>query len=210
MYIEAAPKRVFACAVEWPGWCRAGRTEELALDALGAYAARYAPIARRAGLAPPAPLGFTVVRRVPGTPTTEFGAPDVKLPDDGRRIAAAELDRLLALMKAAWDALDETAANAPAILRRGPRGGGRDRDAMLEHLLGAEQAYARKIGIRPARPRADDAAGIRSLREAIVAGCRDPAAGGTTAAWPVRYFIRRLTWHALDHVWEMEDRSAAV
>jgi len=25
--------------------------------------------------------------------------------------------------------------------------------------------------------------------------------------WPARYAIRRSAWHALDHAWEIEDRS---
>ena len=36
---EARPKKVFATAMDWPGWCRAGKTEELALEALAATAA---------------------------------------------------------------------------------------------------------------------------------------------------------------------------
>ena len=36
--IEATPKRTFAFAVDWPGWCRAGKDEALALEALVAYA----------------------------------------------------------------------------------------------------------------------------------------------------------------------------
>jgi hypothetical protein len=28
------------------------------------------------------------------------------------------------------------------------------------------------------------------------------------SASPVRYTIRRLAWHILDHAWEMEDRSS--
>ena len=24
--------------------------------------------------------------------------------------------------------------------------------------------------------------------------------------WPVRFFIRRVIWHTLDHLWEIEDR----
>ncbi len=24
--------------------------------------------------------------------------------------------------------------------------------------------------------------------------------------WPVRFFIRRVVWHTLDHQWEMDDR----
>lgn len=210
VYIEAAPTRAFAYALEWPGWCRAGKTEELALDALAAYAERYAAIAHRADLALPETIRFTVVQRLPGNRTTEFGAPDAVLPDDDGPVPAAELDRLLALMWAGWGALDAAAARAPAVLRKGPRGGGRDRDKMLVHVLAAEQAYARKIGVKHTQPAPEDTAGIRSLREAIVMGCREAATGAATTPWPVRYFIRRLTWHALDHLWEMEDRSSAV
>jgi hypothetical protein len=25
--------------------------------------------------------------------------------------------------------------------------------------------------------------------------------------WSPRYFVRRSAWHALDHAWEIEDRS---
>jgi hypothetical protein len=36
--IEAGSKRTFASAVAWPGWCRAGRDETAALEALRATA----------------------------------------------------------------------------------------------------------------------------------------------------------------------------
>jgi hypothetical protein len=26
--------------------------------------------------------------------------------------------------------------------------------------------------------------------------------------WPQRYAARRIAWHALDHAWEIQDRSA--
>ena len=32
--VEATPKKAFASAVDWPGWSRSGKTEELALTAL--------------------------------------------------------------------------------------------------------------------------------------------------------------------------------
>jgi hypothetical protein len=25
--------------------------------------------------------------------------------------------------------------------------------------------------------------------------------------WPAHYFVRRVAWHVLDHVWEIEDRA---
>jgi hypothetical protein len=42
---EVTPKRTFASGLHWPGWCRAGRDEGAALEALAGYAERYAPVA---------------------------------------------------------------------------------------------------------------------------------------------------------------------
>ena len=38
VYLELGRKRVFACALDWPGWCRSGSSPEAALDALAGYA----------------------------------------------------------------------------------------------------------------------------------------------------------------------------
>jgi hypothetical protein len=99
-------------------------------------------------------------------------------------------------------------AKAPADLRKGPRGGGRDRDEVYEHVLGAESAYATKIGIRLAQPRRDDRTAITAFRTSFLEGLR--AVAGRPVAekqWPFRYAVRRVTWHVLDHAWEIEDRS---
>ena len=55
VYVEAGDKKVFACSIDFPGWCRSAKTEELALEALAAYAPRYAEVAERARAAFPAP-----------------------------------------------------------------------------------------------------------------------------------------------------------
>lgn len=209
---ETGVKRVFATAMDWPGWCRSARTEADALAAVVAYAPRYAAVAARAGVAFPRDFDLTVTERVPGTATTDFGAPDARLDGDRRPLRTADLDRALALMQAAWAVLDDIASRAPAVLRKGPRGGGRDREKMLDHVLGAESAYARKLGVRLEQPVVGDIAAIHAFREAMVAACRERAGrretgDELTSRWPVRYFIRRLTWHALDHAWEMQDRS---
>ena len=101
------------------------------------------------------------------------------------------------------------AAEAPAELRKGPRGGGRDRDKIREHLLGTEPAYARKIGVKVRTPAIDDRAAIDAMRDEILAAVAAPSNGKPhdPKGWPVRYAVRRLAWHALDHAWEMEDRS---
>jgi len=210
--IETGAKRVFAFAVEWPGWCRAARSEDLALDALAAYAPRYAPVAALAGVAFPPGFELAVAERVPGTATTDFGAPDARVPGDSAALSVTEAARLIALMHAGWETLDGIAAHAPAQLRKGPRGCGRDRDTMLEHVLGAEQAYARKLGVPLTTPDPHDVAAVRAFRATIASALQERAALPPSHAelrsqWPVRYFVRRLTWHALDHAWEMEDRS---
>jgi hypothetical protein len=105
------------------------------------------------------------------------------------------------------------AAAAPAELRKGPRGGGRDRDKMFAHVLDAEfEAYARKIGLRIHTPAIDDRAGIDAGRQAILDVLRRPFDGNPPEAknWLPRYTARRIAWHALDHAWEMEDRSATA
>jgi hypothetical protein len=117
---------------------------------------------------------------------------------------AKEIDRLCALLEACWTELDRVVAKAPESLRKGPRGGGRDRDKMFEHVLGAEDAYAHRLGLKVHPPDFRDVAAIRSFRKAILDGLHDPS---KEARWPVPYVIRRTAWHALDHAWEIEDRS---
>jgi hypothetical protein len=102
---------------------------------------------------------------------------------------------------------DRVVEKAPQSLRKGPRGGGRDRDAIVEHVLGAEIAYARKLGLRLKQPPAADADAVRGHRNAIVAGIRAGTRGVTEGGWPARYMARRMAWHVLDHAWEIEDRS---
>lgn len=209
--IEAGSKRTFAWAVEWPGWCRSGRTEEAALEALAAYAQRYAPVAERADVGFPAAVAerFDVVTRAKGDATTDFGAPGAVADSDTERLTAAAAKRQAAIVAAAWSVLDEVAEGAPGELRKGPRGGGRDRDKMLGHVLEAEAAYARKIGVRHKAPALDDRAAISDLREEILGVLRQASDGAPPVpkGWPIRYAARRIAWHALDHAWEMQDRS---
>jgi hypothetical protein len=211
VYLEIGKKRVFACALDWPGWCRSGRDEERALEALRGHLPRYAPVAVRAGLPQPDGAGeLQVVERLTGTGGhTDFGVPGEIASGDVLPIDAAEAGRLVALVEAAWATFDDAAAVAPAELRKGPRGGGRDRDRMVEHVLGAEAMYARKLGVRLPQPAAGDAAAIRALRTAIAAALSQPSDGFPSGAkgWPARYAARRIAWHVLDHTWEMEDRS---
>jgi len=211
VFLEVGKKRVFACALDWPGWCRAGKDEDLALEALAAYAPRYAVVPERAGIAYPARVAenLEVVERLPGSATTDFGAPGEVAGADARRATRAQAERLSALVVTSWAAFDEVRAGAPATLRKGPRGGGRDRDKMVDHVLGAEAAYARKLGVKHRQPAIDDQAAIAALRDDTVAVLLAPSDGSPPLpkGWPSRYAARRIAWHVLDHAWEIEDRS---
>lgn len=207
--LETSPKKAFAEALEWPGWARAGKTDEAAIEALLAYAPRYAPVADVAGLALPTWFDVDVVERLDGSSGTEFGVPSHPTKADARPVDAAEARRLASIVEAAWTTFDSVVAGAPAELRRGPRGGGRDRDKMAGHVIGADWYYAREIGIKVKEPALADRPAIDSLRVAVLDVLRQPSDGRPLAGrkWPTRYAARRIAWHALDHAWEMEDRS---
>jgi hypothetical protein len=211
--VEVAQKRSFASALDWPGWCRSGRTPEDALEALAAYAGRYAAVVAVAGLRLPAVTGvesLVVIEEVEGNATTDFGAPSVAAAVEVRPATAKDANRAATLLSAAWTVSDEVVASAPAHLRKGPRGGGRDRDAIYQHVVGAEQAYAGKVGVRVRQPSRDDTAAIAAMREALLAVIRADRTGkpAREGGWAPRYCARRLAWHALDHAWEIQDRSS--
>jgi hypothetical protein len=205
--LESTPKKTFATAVDWPGWSRSGKSAALALEALAAYAARYRPIAAAAGEALATDLAFEVVETATGGAGTEFGVPSRVTDADRRPTSLDEADRLARLVRAAWDHFDRTAAAAPDELRKGPRGGGRDTAKMVGHVLEADHAYAREIGLR-VRPPTDDEA-IAVMRAAVLEVLRRPSDGSPLAdrRWTARYAAGRIAWHALDHAWEIEDRS---
>lgn len=214
VYLEVTRKRTFAGAVEWPGWCRSGKTPDDALAALLAYAHRYrrAVAGAKLAFAPPAGIDdLEVVERVKGNATTEFGAPGVAPKADDRPLDAKELKRLMTILEASWRAFDRAADRARGVtLTKGPRGGGRDVPKMTEHVAGAEQSYLSGLGSRaPAKAAA--------LRETVLDTLAARAAGKpvadpnkVTKLWTPRFYVRRSAWHALDHAWEIEDRTDAT
>ena len=211
--LEFGKKRVVASAQEWPGWCRSGKGEAEALEALAAYAERYAPVAKEAGVTFPSVDGaeaLEVVERLTAKPAyAEMGIPFEVTAADREPLTKSEAERLARLVEAAWTVLDRIVAKSPAELRKGPRGGGRDRDKMVDHVLGAESAYARKIGLKRRQPAHDDAAAVAALRGDILKalGAASDGSPPVENGWPARYAARRIAWHVLDHAWEMEDRS---
>ena len=128
VYLETGEKRTFAGAVDWPGWCRGGRDEASALDALFGYAQRYSCAIQPARLDFAIPANrdsLVVTERLPGNATTDFGAPAIPPASDSAPLDRAGMDRLVALLAACWQALDlASQAALGRELRKGPRGGG--------------------------------------------------------------------------------------
>ena len=210
--IEHATMKTFASAADWPGWSRSGRTEADALETLVAYAPRYAPIAAAAGHPLPGDLAsddLDVVERISGGSGTDFGVPSRPTRLDSRPTDADEAARLAALVEAAWANFDRTARAAPRELRKGPRGGGRDTLNVFAHVMDADRAYANEIGVKVREFAPDDGAAIRAMRQAVLEVLRAARDGEPLAdrRWPARYAAHRIAWHALDHAWEIEDRS---
>jgi hypothetical protein len=207
--IEAADKKAFASAVDWPGWSRSGKTPEAAIETLLAYAQRYAPVPALAGVPFDAEdLEVEIIEQSPGDATTAYGVPGHVTEADRRPADVAERERLAAIVVAAWTIFDRVARAAPAELRKGPRGGGRDTVKVVEHVIGADHGYARAMGLKLADPDPTDRKAVEALREAMLDVLRQPAEGGSIGTrWTQRYAARRIAWHALDHAWEIEDRS---
>jgi hypothetical protein len=208
---EVAAKKAFAWVIDWPGWCRAGKDVGLAREALITYAPRYAAVARAAGLTPTdvEVAEVEVVESVGGGSGTEFGVPSAITDLDRRHVTGKEAERLSSLVEASWKVFDRVAAKAPAELRKGPRGGGRDRDKMVRHVIESDHYYAREIGVRLPEPAASDTPAVRAERRAVLDVLRQPSDGSPLAdrTWTLHYAARRIAWHALDHAWEMEDRG---
>ena len=80
---------------------------------------------------------------------------------------------------------------------------------MVGHVVEADAAYAREIGHHGKPPDPTDRAAIEAMRAAMLEVLRRPSDGSPLAerTWTPRYAARRIAWHALDHAWEMEDRT---
>ncbi len=218
IYLEIARSKVFACALQWPGWCRSGKDEESAIRTLLDYAPRYFRILQPTGLALTIPTGkdeLTIVDRVAGSPATSFGVPDAVRLKDALPMTGEEIKRSEIILEALWAEFDRCIRSARGKqLRKGPRGGGRELQEIIEHVARAELGYLRHIGCYITTIDPEEAAGAMDrIRREVINGIEAAALGNLPARgprggklWPLRYFIRRLAWHVIDHAWEIEDR----
>lgn len=219
VYIEAGKKKTIASAVGWPGWCRGGKDEESALQALVDYGPRYAKVAKIAKLdfkAPGSAADFDVVERQPGNATTDFGAPGLEARIDERPVDGEDLRQLQALLEACYQAMDQAAREAEdKTLRKGPRGGGRELEEIARHVADAGDAYLTSLGWKQEKAKTESLEEqLARLRCTTGEGLAAAARGETEQTgprggkrWSLRYFARRAGWHIMDHAWEIEDRA---
>jgi hypothetical protein len=205
-------KRVVACAFDWPGWDRSARIGQDVLAILAAYRPRYLTVAERAGLDKQfRRLGdFKVVEEVEGIGMTDYyGLSGRAATAEKQPMTDAEVERKLALLRACWQTFDDTAIRVSAELRKGPRGGGWEKERIIRHVNGAEiDEFAPKVGVKVPLETRDDQKALDAYREAFVEGIRDHHARKAPArSWELQFLIRRCAWHMLDHAWELEDRD---
>ena len=212
--VEQGKKKTVASAFDWPGWDRGAKNEPDALAVLTAYRPRYAKVAELAGLADEFPATGTVevVERVAGSGMTYMSTLSFKSAGpEHLPMSEAECERKLSLLRACWSYFDDVASRVSAELRKGPRGGGRDRDRIVRHTNGAEiEEFAKKVGVTtaPAAWQNPDPDAVRAHREAFYVAIRDHNARGASArTWTLQFLIRHSAYHMLDHAWEMEDRD---
>ena len=216
VYLEIGSKKTFASASDWPGWCRSGRDEHSALQTLFDCGPRYARVVQGLGFKAPAGIGdLRVVERLPGNKTTDFGAPDAIAAAEQQAPDEAEMTRLSNVLRACWLAFDAASQVAAGKeLARGPRGGGRDLEGVTRHVMNSTASYLSMVGGKikldetaelSAEWARTNQAVLDALAHAVQHGIPEHGPrGGRT--WPARYYVRRLAWHVLDHVWEIEDR----
>ena len=204
-------KKVVAVAPDWPGLARGAATEDAAIEQLLAYRPRYAGVAERAGMgaAFAAATAVDVVERYAGTGSTDFWGISFAFSGiDRQAVSGDALERELTLMRASWAFFDDVRARVSADMRRGPRGGGRDRDHIVRHTVNTERVWAKKLGMPPPEDAVLTDEGLNAHRDAYCAAIRALHADGKMArTWPLRFLIRHTAFHTLDHAWEMEDKD---
>ena len=207
-------KRSVAFSLDWPGWSRGAKTAELAFETLESYRDRYRPIADLAGMAREfdAAGPLEIVEDRVGTGSTDFwGISFSPSSTEQGLMSEAEFDRGIALLRAAWAYFDAVAARVSPVMRKGPRGGGRDRDRIISHVIRQEsESFATAVGLKIPEEGAMTPDGLRAYREAYVEAMRAYNAGEfekPMRSWSLPFLIRHSAFHTLDHAWEMEDKD---
>jgi hypothetical protein len=203
-----------AFGLDWPGWSRGARSDDLAMETLEAYRERYRPITELAGMVAEfdAAGPLEIVEEQVATGSTDFwGISFAPSSTEHGPMDEAEFDRKITLLRACWAFFDEVAARVSPEMRKGPRGGGRDRDRIIRHTIRTEsEDFAKQVGLRIPEEAALTPEGLRRHRESYVEAMRAYNAGEVTRrmrTWTLPFLIRHSAYHTLDHAWEMQDKD---
>jgi hypothetical protein len=217
--IERGPKgkRSVAISIDWLGWERGAKTADIALETLEAYRERYRPIAALAGIERDfdAAGPLEIVEQKVGPGSTDFwGISFAPAAAEQEPMDQGELERAIALLRACWTYFDRVGARVSPEMRAGPRGGGRDRDRIISHVIRVEsEDFASRVGLRLPEGAALTPNGPRDYREAYVGAMHAYNAGeveGHMLKWNLPFLIRHSAYHTLDHAWEMEDKDLSA
>ena len=214
--IEHGPKdkRSVAFSLDWPGWNRGAKSADVALETLESYRERYRPVAVLAGMAKEfdaaGPLEIVEDRVGPGS-VDFWGISFSPSSTEQGPLSAADLERGIKILRACWEFFDGVAARVSPEMRKGPRGGGRDRNRIVRHTIRTEsEDFAKQVGLRIEEEAALSPEGLRQHRESYVAAMRaynDGKVEKRMRSWTLPFLIRHSAFHTLDHAWEMEDKD---
>jgi hypothetical protein len=214
--VERGPKgkRAVAFALDWLGWSRGAKTADEALATLEAYRERYPPVAVGAGLGDEfaAAGALEVVEDHLGPGSTDFwGISYAPASTERGPLDEIELERKITQLRACWAYFDAVAGRVSSELRLGPRGGGRDRDRIVRHVIRTEsEDFAKQVGLRIPDGAALAPGALARYREDYIAAIRAYERGEVQRkmrSWTLAFLIRHSAYHTLDHAWEMEDRD---
>ena len=214
--LELGPKgkKVVAVAPDWPGLERGATTGEAAVERLLSYVPRYATVAKLAGMedAFATVTGVDVVEQYPGTGSTDFWGISFAFSGiDQQAMSGEALERELTLMRACWAFFDEVRSHVSAEMKRGPRGGGRDRDRIVRHVVANEADWAKKLGVLTPEGVMLTNKQLKAHHDAYCNAIRALHSQNQMArTWTLRYLIRHTAFHTLDHAWEMQDKDLTV
>jgi hypothetical protein len=206
-------KKSVAFAVDWPGWSRGAKTADLALEVLASYRERYRPVALAAGMGDEFDADGTleITEDTVGPGSTDFwGISFAPSGIEAEPMEEADLERNIALLVQCWAFFDDVAARVSPEMRKGPRGGGRDRDQIIRHTIRVEsEEFARRIGLRVPERGALGDANLRDYRATYLETMRayNTGTGKRMRSWNLPFLIRHSAFHTLDHAWEMQDKD---
>jgi hypothetical protein len=186
----------------------------IALETLESYRERYRPIAALAGMDNEfdAAGPLKVVEDRVGTGSTDFwGISFSPSSTEQGPLDEAELERKLTILQACWAFFDDVAARVSPEMRKGPRGGGRDRNRIIRHTIRTEsEDFAKQVGLRIPEEAALTPEGLRQHRRTYLEAMRAYNAGKIEKrmrSWSLPFLIRHSAFHTLDHAWEMQDKD---